>query len=81
MKIVQLSLAIAIALSLGAAFAQTNKPAPAASAVTARDCEKPRHDHRAEKGNPVPASSRCANEAAHAASKPMHDHGKVHKQQ
>ena len=80
MKIVHLPVAIVIALSLGTAFAQTNKPAPAAPSTA--DCEK-RHDHRAEKGNPVPASARCPDtvpKSKSAASKP-HDHGKMHKQQ
>lgn len=82
MKITQLPLAVLVALSVGTAFAQATKPAPAASATAARDCEN-RHDHRAEKGNPVPASARCptgASKSQAAASKP-HDHGKMHKQQ
>ena len=82
MKTIQLPLAVLIALSVGAAFAQATKPEPAASASAARDCET-RHDHRADKGNPVPASARCPDGAAKgksAASKP-HDHGKMHKQQ
>lgn len=82
MRIIRLSLAVLAALSVGAAFAQATKPAPAASATAARDCET-RHDHRAEKGNPVPASARCpdaAPKSQSAASKP-HDHGKMHKQQ
>ena len=82
MKITHASLAIAIALSLGTAWAQNTKPAQAAAATPAEDCEK-RHEHRAEKGNPVPASARCPDRAAKAkpaASKP-HDHGKMHKQQ
>lgn len=82
MKIIQLALAVLIALLVGTAFAQTTKPAPAASAIAARDCEN-RHDHRAEKGNPVPASARCPTQPSKsqsAASRP-HDHGKMHKQQ
>ena len=82
MKIIQLPLAVLVALSVGPAFAQATKPAPAASASAAKDCEK-RHDHRADKGNPVPASARCPDAAPKgqsAASKP-HDHGKMHKQQ
>jgi hypothetical protein len=80
MKIVHPSMAVAVALALGTAFAQTNKPATAASAPTAADC---RHDHGAEKGTAKSKSVNCgpAQKATAAASKPMHDHGKVHKQQ
>ncbi|HEU5293832.1 MAG TPA: hypothetical protein VFU71_03490 [Burkholderiaceae bacterium] len=80
MKSIQVLLAIVIALSIGTAFGQATKPAPAASAVAASDC---RHDHGAEKGAAASKSVKCgpAHAAAAGASKPMHEHGKVHKQQ
>lgn len=82
MNTIRIALAVLIALSAGTAFAQATKPAPAASATAARDCET-RHDHRAEKGNPVPPSARCADGApkSQSAASKLHDHGKMHKQQ
>ena len=80
MKTSQVALTVAIALSIGTAFAQATKPAPAASGAAASDC---RHDHMAEKGMPASKSVKCgpARPAEAAASKPLHQHGKVHKQQ
>lgn len=77
---VRIPLAFAIGLAVSAPYAQTTPtPAPAASAVKVRDCEKPRHDHGAEKGTPTPKSVRCA--AEDSKGKPVgkvHDHAKVH---
>lgn len=75
-----------VAATTTAVWAQ---PAPAAGAsAPAADCVKPMHDHGAEKGTPM-AHKHCAESVAPAASaagakaksKPIHDHGKVHKNQ
>ncbi|WP_284617747.1 hypothetical protein [Aquabacterium humicola] len=75
----------AVAIVAVSAFAQPAAPTPSASAPM-MDCQKKaRHDHGAEKGTPTPKSSACADMPGPAASaarkKPLHDHGKMHKQQ
>jgi hypothetical protein len=82
MKNLHVPMALVIAMALTPLFAQTTTPAataPAASAAKVRDCEKPRHDHGAEKGTPTPMSVRCAAEDARGKKvKRAHDHQKVH---
>ena len=78
-----LSVAAVLALSASVSLAQNAKPAPApekAAAAQPRDCDKPRHDHGADKGTPTPKSVRCAAEEnkGKKVSK-AHDHNKVHK--
>lgn len=62
----------------------------ASSAMSPKDCARPmaRHDHGAERGSPTPRArpAGCPPETAASASaprklKPVHDHGKIHKNQ
>jgi putative hemolysin len=75
-----IAVAAALALPAAATLAEATAPSSAASQPTKamRDCDKPRHDHGAEKGVATPKSVRCAKRPAKAASKP-HDHAKFHK--
>ena len=76
-----LSIAAVLALSASMSLAQNTKPAPTEKAAAqTRDCDKPRHDHGADKGTPTPKSVRCAAEEnkGKTVSK-AHDHNKVHK--
>jgi hypothetical protein len=77
------TLAAALALFAGAALAQNTAPAdkPAdRAAAKMRECDKPRHDHGAEKGTPTPKSARCAAEENKGkTTQKAHDHNKVHK--
>lgn len=86
----------AVALAATAAAAAAQQPAAVTahaagvSSPAAADCVRqvPRHDHGAERGTPMPRSratgcapEKAASGAARSANKPLHDHGKVHKNQ
>lgn len=86
--VVALAAAAATAVAQQASPAAT--PAAGASGPAAADCVRqvPRHDHGAERGTPMPRSSatacapqKAASGATRSANKPLHDHGKVHKNQ
>jgi hypothetical protein len=80
MKRLHVPIALAFILATSAPYAQTPTAAPAASAAAARDCEKARHDHGAERGTPTPKSVRCAAEDSKGKKvSKAHDHNKVHK--
>ena len=86
MFLARLLAASAVAIVAASAIAQPAAPAASAASAPMMDCPKmAKHDHGAEKGTPTPKSSACADMAAPAASaakkKPLHDHGKMHKQQ
>lgn len=88
-----LSVVVLTTAAATAAAQQTSPaatPAAGASGPAAADCVRqvPRHDHGAERGTPMPRSratacapERAASGAARSANKPLHDHGKVHKNQ
>jgi hypothetical protein len=77
-----LSIAAVLALSASVSLAQNAKPAPAPEKAAAqpRECDKPKHDHGADKGTPTPKSVRCAAEENKGKKVgKAHDHNKVHK--
>lgn len=86
-----LSLALAATFAAGTALAQDSKPAAAPAAAAAAsmpmDCGSgmKRHDHGAERNAPSSKSMPCAPESAASGAKtkakPVHDHGKFHKNQ
>lgn len=89
-----LTVGAAVALAATSALSQPVQAATdaaAAAGVSSPDtCRRSatRHDHGADRGMPTPQSSACAGGTARAAVPaarakpgPMHDHGKVHKNQ